>query len=59
MELTARILEPERIFFGGNRSVQEVNADWGRAAANNHVISPVFINIIVFHSKLKTKKMLF
>ncbi|XKL65747.1 hypothetical protein PGB90_009167 [Kerria lacca] len=53
MELTARILEPERIFFGGNRSVQEVNADWGRAAANNHVISPIDLNewAIIFTSR--------
>ncbi len=41
VDLTARIVEPERVYFGNGQSIQDANADWGRAASNNLVLSPV------------------
>lgn len=41
MDLTGRVMEPEKIFFGDNKWVTEANADWGRAASNNKMISAV------------------
>lgn len=41
VDLMARVMEPEKIIFGGNRSVSEINADWGRAASNNKMLSAV------------------
>lgn len=41
IDISARVLEPETIHFGKGRTAQESNADWGRAASSNPMLSPV------------------
>lgn len=45
VQLPARTLDPETIYFGRDRKVQEPKADWGRAMSSNHVLIPVSISI--------------
>ncbi|XP_065206565.1 piwi-like protein Ago3 [Planococcus citri] len=51
----ARVLNPETIQFGGNRTVVEPSADWNRALSSNAVLSPIDLrNWAVIHTARDT-----
>ena len=45
LSVKGRVLSPEMIFFGGNRKESAgVKGDWGRAATNNPMLTPVALD---------------